>query len=107
MDSVIVFPVKQGDGCLLIFSEQALDYWKSDGVTISEMKFSLSNAIAIPGLFASPPEDIKEAVKSNSVIVRNGKNKITLSDSKIAIKGDIELEGNLTLTGEIKSSHSI
>lgn len=104
LNASIVFPVKVGDGCLLIFSEQALDYWKSNGVTSSEMKFALSNAIAIPGLFARPSADIKEAVNTDSIIIRNGDKKITLSSSKIAITGDIELEGNLTITGEIKSS---
>ena len=104
LDSAIVFPVNTGDGCLLIFSEQALDYWRGDGVTSSEMKFALSNAIAIPGLFAKPSQDIREAVNTDSIIIKNGANKISLSKSKIAITGDIELEGNLTLTGEIKRS---
>ena len=101
----IVYPIKKGDGCLLIFSEQALDYWQSSGVLSSEMKFSLSNAIAIPGLFATPTEDIGEAVNTNSIIIRNGSNKIGISKSKITIKGDIELDGNLTINGEIKSNN--
>lgn len=103
-DAVIVYPVKKGDGCLLIFSEQSLDYWQSRGVTSSEMKFSLSSAIAIPGLFARPAEDIGDAVKTNSIIIRNGSNKIGISKEKITIQGDIELEGNLTINGEIKSN---
>lgn len=98
----IVFPVKAGDGCLLIFSEQALDYWRNSGMSSSELKFALSNAIAIPGLFAKPTLDIKEAVDTDSVIIRNGANKISLTGSKIAITGNIELDGNLTLTGEVK-----
>ena len=106
LDASIVFPVKKGDGCLLIFSEQSLEYWKGLGITSSEMKFELSNAIAIPGLFAKPSSDIKEAIEKDSVIIRNGDNKISLSKSKIAITGDIVLEGNLTLTGEIKTSHN-
>lgn len=103
-DAVIVYPVKKGDGCLLIFSEQSLDYWQSRGVTSSEMKFSLSSAIAIPGLFARPAADIGDAVKTNSIIIRNGSNKIGISKEKITIQGDIELEGNLTINGEIKSN---
>ena len=88
---------------MLIFSEQSLDYWQSSGVTSSEMKFSLSSAIAIPGLFARPAEDIGEAFKTDSIIIRNGSNKIGVSKEKIAITGDIELEGNLTIKGEIKN----
>lgn len=103
----IVFPVQKGDGCLLIFSEQSLDYWSSKGKASSENKFALSNAIAIPGLFAKPSADILKAVRNKSVIIKNDKTQISLTGSKIAIKGDIELEGNLTLTGEIKTSQSI
>ena len=103
-DAVIVYPIQKGDGCLLVFSEQSLDYWKSSGVTSSELKFSLSNAIAIPGLFAKPSSDIVEAAKTKSIIIRNGDAKISLSKDKITIKGDIELEGNLNINGEIKHS---
>lgn len=103
-DAVIVYPVKKGDGCLLIFSEQSLDYWQSSGVMSSEMKFSLTSAIAIPGLFAKPAADIGEAVMTDSIIIRNGTNKIGISKSKITIKGDIDLEGNLTINGELKSN---
>ena len=103
-EAVIVYPVKKGDGCLLIFSEQSLDYWRSSGVMSSEMKFSLSSAIAIPGLFAKPSSDIGEAFETDSIIIRNGTNKIGISKEKITIKGDIELEGNLTINGELKSN---
>ena len=103
-DAVIVYPVKKGDGCLLIFSEQSLDYWQSSGVASSEMKFSLSNAIAIPGLFARPASDIGEAFKTNSIIIRNGNNKIGISKEKITIQGDLEIEGNLTINGEFKNN---
>ena len=102
-DAVIVYPLNRGDECLLVFCEQSLDYWRSSGVTSSEMKFSLSNAIAIPGLFAKPTSDIREAVKNNSIIIRNGNKKISLSKDKITIQGDIEIEGNLTINGEIKN----
>ena len=106
LESTIVFPVKKGDGCLLIFSEQALDCWRNNGFASAEMKFDLSNAIAIPGLFANPSPDTREASLTDSIIIRNGANKVSISRSKIAIKGDIELDGNLTLTGEIRNSHN-
>lgn len=103
----IVFPVKKGDGCLLVFSEQALDYWSGRGEASSENKFALSNAIAIPGLYAKPSKEILEAVHSNSIIIKNENTKMALTGSKISIIGDIELQGNLTLTGEIKNSQGI
>lgn len=100
-DTVIVYPVKKGDGCLLIMSEQALDYWKSSGVQNSEMKYSLSNAVAIPGLFAKPVGDVEEAVKKDSIIVRNGNTSIKVSRSNITIRGDVEVEGNLATSKKI------
>ena len=100
----IVFPVQKGDGCLLIFSEQALDYWNGSGEASSENKFALSNAIAIPGLYAKPSKEMLKAVRNKSLIIKNEGTQISLTGSKIAITGDIEIQGNLTLTGEIKSS---
>ena len=49
----ITFPLKQGDGVLLVFSERSLDTWLSKGGDAepgSRHKFDLSDAIAIPGL---------------------------------------------------------
>jgi hypothetical protein len=58
----ITFPVSQGDTVLLVFSESALDTWLSQGGLvdpIDDNRFSLKDAIAIPGLrdFATPLQD--------------------------------------------------
>ena len=98
----IAFPVKAGDPCLLIFSEQALDYWLENGMTNSEIKHGLSGAIAILGLMKSPSSDFKDAVLNDKVIVRNGNASITLSNATITIRGDISVEGNLLINGEVK-----
>jgi hypothetical protein len=49
------FPIKKGDGCLIIFSERDISNWVAKG-TDSEpaepSKYDLSDAIAIPGLFS-------------------------------------------------------
>ena len=86
-DVAVVFPVKKGDGCLLIVSEQTLDMWKEEGEQYSEMKYSLSNAIALPGLFSKPPKDIRDAIKDDCIIVRNGGAKLVISDSHVGIGG--------------------
>ncbi len=106
-DNVIVYPVKKGDGCLLIFGEQALDYWRSNGTQRSELKFSLSNAVAIPGMFTKPKGDVEDAVNNDCIILRSGSNSIKLSKAKITIRGDIEVEGNLTTTGKLKGSGGV
>jgi len=49
----LTFPVKKGDGCLLIFSERSLDKWLSVGGVVEPddpRKFDLTDAIALMGL---------------------------------------------------------
>jgi hypothetical protein len=106
-DTAIAYPVKKGDGCLIIVSEQALDYWMDSGTTSSELKHDLTNAIAIPGLFRVPLEDVKEASKDDAVIIRKGVNKIKLTKANIAIRGDVSIEGNLTITKNLNVSQSV
>src|SRR5690606_33082216 len=55
----VTFPVDAGDEVLLIFSESALDAWLTYGGEVDpvdDRRFSLSDAIAIPGLrnFSNP-----------------------------------------------------
>jgi len=104
-DVVVVFPVKKGDGCLLVISEQALDSWREEGEQFSEMKYALSNAVAIPGLFKKPTSDVKDAVSDNCVIIRNKNTKIAISKKKIAIDGDIEVKGSIKATGNISENN--
>lgn len=101
--SAIIFPVNVGDQCLLIFSEQALDYWFETGTTNSQVKYGLSGAIAIPGLLRTQTDMFKEAIEKDAIIVKHKNTSITLSNAGIAIRGDISVEGNLLINGEIKS----
>lgn len=59
----LFFPLKEGDQVLLVLSHSSLEEWLSsggnEGVTPEDPRsFDLSDAIAIPGLFA--PSSIKE-----------------------------------------------
>lgn len=131
MSALIVFPVKAGDVCLLIFSEQTLDNWKSNGTKNSELKYSLSNAVAIPGLFAHAPDAVAESVNSEAIVVKHDKTKIKICKDKIEIEagskvkisaqnleanyaenaafncptievtGDVMLTGNAVITGNL------
>lgn len=101
--SAIVFPVNVGDQCLLIFSEQALDYWFETGITAPQVKYGLLGAIAIPGLLRTQTDVFKEALERDAVIIKHKNASITLSNAGIAIRGDISVEGNLLINGEIKS----
>lgn len=49
------FPLEEGDGVLLVFSERSLETWLARGEDVAPQdvrKFDLSDAIAIPGLWA-------------------------------------------------------
>jgi hypothetical protein len=49
----LVFPLKPGDGVLVLFAEASLDRWQALGgeqPTVDDRRFHLADAIAIPGL---------------------------------------------------------
>ncbi len=51
--AVFTFPLKKGDGVLLLFAERNIDRWLSEGGDVEpkdSRKFHLSDCIAIPGL---------------------------------------------------------
>ena len=97
-DSFIVFPVRKGDGCLLIVSENALDCWQFGMETEMDLPFDLSNAVCIPGLFSRMPSGLKEASENGSVIVKAGSTVLTVSPD------GMKLKGSLTVTGTVKAA---
>lgn len=102
-DTAIAFPIKAGDSCLVVFCEQALDTWLEDGDTSSEIRFSLTNAIIIPGLIKTPSSLCKEAVKDNAIVIKNGTAKIVLKNGVTEISGSVSIDGDLTVAGKIKN----
>jgi len=88
---VIAYPVKEGDGCLVIICENDLKQWMSHGKeTESDMKFDLTNAVCIPGLFSEGNEAMQKAVNENAIILKN-------KDMEMMVKADevkIEYEQN-------------
>lgn len=94
-DIGIVFPIQKGDGCLLIISEQTLDTWREEGEVYSELKYALSNAVALPGLFNRSPKDMQEAVNKKCVIVKNKDTKVEIGQSGVRIQGNVEISGTV------------
>lgn len=94
-DVGVVFPVQRGDGCLLIVSEQSLDSWREEGEVYSELKYALSNAVALPGLFNKAPKDMAEAIQNKCVVVRNKDTKVEIGRSGVRIQGDVEISGTV------------
>jgi len=86
-DSIITFPLKKGDGCLILFSETCLErYLSAAGEEVEagdKRKFALSDAICIPGLFpfgspGSVGDGINLQVKYKNYEVSIGELGITL-----------------------------
>lgn len=85
----VVFPLSRGDGVLIVFSERALERWKSSGNVVEPgdpRKFDLSDGIAIPGLFS---------FKQNSFASNNNDLEVANKGQTITIKknGDIDIGG--------------
>jgi len=68
----LTFPVREGDECLLVFSDMCIDgWWQSGGVQdqMEKRRHDLSDAMALLG-FSSAPQAVK-AVSSSSIMLRN------------------------------------
>ncbi|MFC8686310.1 Gp138 family membrane-puncturing spike protein [Brevibacillus porteri] len=70
----LTFPIKQGDECLIVFSDMCIDAWFSNGGVqnqIEQRRHDLSDAIAIPGLWSQPKK--LENYSTKHVELRNDK----------------------------------
>ncbi len=86
-DTVIVYPVKPGDGCLVIICENDLKPWMSHGKeTESNMKFDLTNAVCIPGLLSDGSETLQKAVDENAIILKNKDMEMMLKEDELQIE---------------------
>ena len=87
----IAWPIKPGDGCLLVFSEQALDYWMYGNETDTKLKFDLTNAIAIPNLTSGGSATMKTACDEDAVVITVGdiEAKITPDIVQAKVKGTL------------------
>lgn len=128
-ETVIAYPVKPGDGCLIIICENDLKPWMSHGKeTESDMKFDLTNAVCIPGLFSEGNEAMQKAAEENAIILRNKdmemmlkkdemqveykQNHIRMDDDRVNLKcgsksltvtkSRVEIEGDLYVSGSIE-----
>lgn len=67
--ATIGFPVKPGDGCLIIVSEQSLDHWMYGQETGTDLKYDLTNAVCVPGLFVPANTVVAEAIEQDAIII--------------------------------------
>lgn len=100
--ATIAFPVKAGDGCLIIAAENSIDYWQFGQETDTDLSFDITNAICIPGLFAKANADVKQACDENAVVVNCNGSKIVLKSGQAQITaGMVIVNGNLKVNGNV------
>lgn len=97
-DAVIAYPVKEGDGCLIIICENDLKPWMSHGKeTESNMKFDLTNAVCIPGLFSEGNEAMQKAIDENAIVLKNKDMKMVVREDELKIEyenNQIKMDGS-------------
>ena len=126
----MTFPVSEGDGCLLIFSDRSLDGWKDEGgehTPDDPRAHALSDAVAIMGFVGAskaggPDDRIRVTLGSSivditpqEVIVQTGSVKVECNDATIdassvtvnapasQFNGNVQIAGNLGVTGNMNS----
>ena len=107
-NATVAFPVKAGDGCLIVVAEQSLDYWQYGQETDTDLAFDMTNAICIPGLFTQANEAVKAACAANAVVLDAGGTRITVKQgevvidaAKITVNGDLTVNGSVQATGDV------
>jgi hypothetical protein len=75
-DCTIAYPIKQGDGCLVLFLEQGEN----------DVSFDLSNAVALVGLFTSPNSLSQEAQDDDKLIIQKNDHRIHIKPDEVLIK---------------------
>ncbi len=126
----IAYPVKPGDGCLIVVCENDLKPWMSHGKeTDGNMKFDLTNSVCIPGLLGMGNEAAVKACREDAVVLRNeetevvikrdgmtaaykesgislGGQEVAMNCSEIGIsisRDGIEINGDVSVNGMISS----
>jgi hypothetical protein len=92
----LTLPVKQGDECLVIFSDMCIDAWWSLGGIqnqIEKRRHDLSDAFAILGTYSQPNRIANYSTDSAQLRNLNGTQYIDLKDNEINIVGNLKING--------------
>jgi hypothetical protein len=86
-DLTVVYPVNPGDECLIIMQEQTLDVWRGEGASSdNDLRFDLTNAVAIMGLFAKPQALAQEAQDDDKLIIQKNNHRLHISPDEMLLK---------------------
>ena len=104
----VAYPIKPGDGCMIFFSEQALDQFLYERDTKTDLHFDLTNAVALVGLFAKANPIMQEACSQNAIIVDVKGTRITVKSGKVQIDAaEVIINGNTTVNGNFTTRGGI
>jgi hypothetical protein len=84
--ATVVYPVKPDDECLVLFTEQTLETWRTKAESHTDLRFDLSNATAIIGMFSKPNPLIKEACDDDSLIIEKDGERVRLKKGETYIR---------------------
>lgn len=103
---VITFPVNVGDKVQLLFQHRSIDKWAIDGTKDQKdlRTHNINDSIA-SNLVAYPLNDLINDFAVDGLVLRtlDNSNYIKLTQNGIFIKGNVKIEGELEVTGIIKS----
>ena len=103
----VAFPIHKGDGCLIIFAEKALDYWRYGQETQTRLSFDLTNAIAIPSVRPAGSPIMKLACEEDAAVIASGGTMMKIKSDGVTVIGDLTVEGKITATGDVVASGSV
>jgi phage baseplate assembly protein V len=92
----LTMPVKSGDGVLLLFSDRSIDKWLKKGGVVTpddRRKHSLSDCIAIPGLYSFADQSPSE--NNDDVLLQFDGSNVRLKPG-----GNAEIETSATIKAE-------
>ena len=98
--ATIAFPVKAGDYCLCVVSEQALDLWMYGQETETDLRHDLTNAVCIPGLFTQVNPVVQQACTENAIILDVEGTQVHVSKQGIILDGNVIVTGSLSYQNE-------
>lgn len=102
----ITYPIKQGDECVMLFSDREIESWFINGDTNAEgypRMHDKTDAVALFGL-RSLPKMI--TIADNCLNMFYGSSYIKIEDNKITLNSDaIDINGTLTINGTPYLSH--
>jgi len=84
--ATVAHPINPDDECLILFSEQALDTWRTKAESDTDLCFDLTNAAALVGLFSKPNPLVKEACADNSIIIEKDGERVRLKKGETYIR---------------------